>query len=343
MATESEANAVPRYSEAAGVEHHPQVTDFVPRRYRTFAVLIAFAVSTTAGLAALDYFTKSQFAVGSFTNRSTFQVNSPGSIAAWVASVVLIITGATCALVYSIRRHRIDDFRGRYRIWLAAAVAGLAASANTATGLHHVLADVMGQTTGWTALRGGAVWWLLAAGLPLAWIFVRVLLDVKECRLAATLFVLAMLCYAAAALIHLELVAVDAALAPVIVGASTMLGHWLGFTSALSYARFVILDAQGLVVNRPRIKGRRKTKTPAGDQNGSKRKQTESTTTSSTSQPKPSAIQPVKSPAAKSQWVDGSRPERDEYDDDDSPGDIRKLTKAERKQLRKLKMQNRAA
>ena len=29
------AEGAPRYSEAAGVEHHPQVTDFLPRRYRT--------------------------------------------------------------------------------------------------------------------------------------------------------------------------------------------------------------------------------------------------------------------------------------------------------------------
>ena len=31
----------PRYSDAAGVENHPQITDFVPRRYRTIALLRA--------------------------------------------------------------------------------------------------------------------------------------------------------------------------------------------------------------------------------------------------------------------------------------------------------------
>src|SRR5262252_8477665 len=34
----------PRYSEAAGVENHPQVTDFVPRRYSTIAMLGLFGV-----------------------------------------------------------------------------------------------------------------------------------------------------------------------------------------------------------------------------------------------------------------------------------------------------------
>jgi hypothetical protein len=345
MTSEDATGAVPRYSEAAGVEHHPQITDFVPRRYRSVAVLIALAISTTAGLAGMDYFATLQSGMSNIANVSAFQLGTHGSIAAWISSVVLVIASATCVLVYSIRRHRIDDFRGRYRIWLAAAVACFMASLNSATGLHNVLADVMNYVTGWTALRDGAIWWLVAAGLPLAWIFARVFLDVKDCRLAAALLVLATSCYAAAVVIHLELLFVDAALPLMIVGASTMLGHWFAFASTLSYARFVILDAQGLVVNRPRITGRRKTKTSSPAPSPAQRKQTATATTSSNaaSSSKPSALQPPKSPAARSQWVDGSRPEREDYDDDDSSGDGRKLTKAERKQLRKLKMQNRAA
>jgi hypothetical protein len=59
-----------------------------------------------------------------------------------------------------------------------------------------------------------------------------------------------------------------------------------------------------------------------------------------------SSIQVAKTPADSSRWVDGSRPERDRYDrdedDDDSPGG-QKLSKADRKKLRKLKTDGRAA
>ena len=48
--------AVPRYSEAAGVENHAQITDFVPRRYRSIALLMAAGGFTTAVLASLHYF-----------------------------------------------------------------------------------------------------------------------------------------------------------------------------------------------------------------------------------------------------------------------------------------------
>ena len=55
-AADASADDAPRYSDAAGVENHPQVTDFIPRRYRTIAVLVLIGVGTTTVLAALDYF-----------------------------------------------------------------------------------------------------------------------------------------------------------------------------------------------------------------------------------------------------------------------------------------------
>ena len=48
-------------------------------------------------------------------------------------------------------------------------------------------------------------------------------------------------------------------------------------------------------------------------------------------------------PASATRWVDGSEPVDDDFGDDDSASTGRKLSKAERKRLRKLKAQNRAA
>ncbi len=48
------SDGTPRYSEAAGVEHHPQVTDFVPRKFRTIGMLAAAALMFPIGIAAAD-------------------------------------------------------------------------------------------------------------------------------------------------------------------------------------------------------------------------------------------------------------------------------------------------
>jgi hypothetical protein len=272
-----------------------------------------------------------------------FDLASTGSVAAWVAAVVLLLASALCLLVYSIRRHRIDDYRGRYRIWLAASAACLILSATSVAGLHHVLAYTLSHVTGWTALRAGAVWWLAVAGLPLAWVALRTLRDVMECRLAASLWIAAIGCYVAAGASYLGFVpAVAPRIDTMLNAVLALVGHWLLLVAVVSYARFVVLDAQGLVSIRTRSKQTARAKART------KPKREVATIPISTSLSHKSASQaaPVESPATTKGWIDGSRPEREHYDDDsdDDSGDgPRKLSKADRKRLRKLKAQNRAA
>jgi hypothetical protein len=337
----------PRYSDAAGVEHHPQVTDFVPRRYRTIAVLLLVCVLMTALLAVLQY-SRGAISARIGIGATPFELSGSGSLGAWIKAVVLLASSAVCLLVYSIRRHRIDDFRGRYRIWLAAAVACLVTSADSVAGLHQVLADVLGNVTGWTALRDGAVWWLMLAGLPITWVVARSLMDVRESRLAAALLTLAVLCYAASTVSFLKVLStLQPPIESIVTAAAQMMGHWLVFAAALAYARFVILDAQGLIVVRPRIVQRRRRPATKARENADE-SQLRSSVAGASSEGKSRSRQAVphttKLRPVSTQWVDGSQPEPDTYDEgDDAAGDDRKLSKSERKRLRKLKAQTRAA
>jgi hypothetical protein len=252
-------------------------------------------------------------------------------------------------MVYSIRRHRIDDIRGRYRVWLAAALGCVVLSANSVTGLHQIVADVMGATIGWTAMREGAVWWI-AACMPLAWIFARVLLDVRECRVGAALFVGAVVCYAVAAARFFGFGPVaEARLEPILIAAPVSIGHLFVLAGIVSYARFVVLDAQGLVTVRRRATTKKSAPAAAPKKSAAQATQTKAASTLSLAavETAKQASFTLKRPADSSQWVDGSRPERKRFDDDDededsSDGD-RKLSKSDRKRLRKLKAQNRAA
>ena len=342
--------AVPRYSDAAGVENHAQITDFVPRRYRSIALLTLGGCLTTALVALLHYFAAPIATATGADEIAAFDLMAPGSVSAWVASVVLLFNSAGCLVVYSIRRHRIDDFRGRYRIWLAATAACVLLSANSVAGFHNVLAGAMSHLMGWTALRGGAIWWLLPLGLPLAWIAARAIFDVKESRLAGCLLAVSMCCYMVAGATSLGAISLtDSRLELVIAGSTLLAGHWFALAAIGSYARFVVLDAQGLIATQPRIKSKRKSQKPAGHSSGHVTEKTvaggpATLSTADYARRNQQLAQSARSSAAASQWVDGSRPERDRYEDgDDDCGDDRKLSKSERKRLRKLKMQNRAA
>jgi hypothetical protein len=209
----------------------------------------------------------------------------------------------------------------------------------------------LSHIVGWTALRDGAVWWLAIAGAPLAWIGVRMLLDVKECRLAGVFVLGAIACYATSAISHFGVIPhSDSENASIITGATMLFGHWLLFSSVITYARFVILDAQGLVTNRQSAARRPKSKQK-------ETKASKQSTEATSSEGKPTVLSVVSYAREKAaqadaedddRWVDGRRPERKSYssfgddeEEEDSSGS--KLSKADRKRLRKLKAQNRAA
>jgi hypothetical protein len=332
----------PRYSERAGVEHHPQVTDFFPRRYRTIGALAAVGIMATAGVEALHWFVAPLATKYGFESAAAFDLTSTGGVATWLSAVVLALAAASCLLIYTLRRHRIDDFQGRYRVWLAAAVACLLMSLESVAPVHRLLAGVAAYHTGWTALRGHAAWWLVLGGLPLGWIAVRAWLDARESRLAAAALGTATGAYVVALASYLG---VGLPLAPPIEAMATpgaaLLGHWLLLVGIVSYGRFVVLDAQGLVPARQRKR--------AVSKQGKVVKDREvKDVTSRSSAPAPSA--PLRSfreslstaaPAAAkaTEWVDGSEPVSESYDDDPSGdgNDHRRLSKAERKRLRKQK------
>ncbi len=342
------AEGAPRYSDAAGVEHHPQVTDFLPRRYRMIGVLALVGVMTTALVEALYWFAAPLAGTYGFESAAAFDLTGAGSVAAWLSAVVLMLASVTCVLIYSLRRHRIDDFKGRYRVWLTAAVACALLSIECVAPVHRLIVAVAAYHTGWTALRGHAAWWLALGGLPLGWIALRAWLDARESRLAAVALGAAMAAYGVAIAGFLGIGPAVAAQSEVmIVAGAALLGHWMLLVGIVSYGRFVVLDAQGLVPAREReraVSQRAKIVKDREVKHVASR-----TTAASTISPLRSFRESLQGSAAveskATNWVDGSEPVAESYDDGDGDGDGgdgsgyggRKLSKADRKRLRNQK------
>jgi hypothetical protein len=354
------ADSAPRYSDAAGVEHHPQVTDFLPRRYRTIASAALAGVAVTALVVGLDWCGTSWATRLGAYDAVPLASGVADGLAAWLSASLLLLTFATCLLIYSLRRHRIDDFRGRYRVWLAAAIACVVLSADSVAPIHELLAVVATQLTQHGALRDHAAWWLALVGLPLAWISLRILMDARESGLAAVALVASFTCYALSLVSYLASWPISNPAGEVLVTAGAkLLGNWMLLIGAASYGRFVVLDVQGLIAKEGRRPRRQKVKAPEKDSMGTKsalagrasdvQKTGEAAAATSANsmrafrQKLNSSRRSDAESASETRWVDGSEPERDDYDDDDGNRGDSKLSKSDRKRLRKLKAQHRAA
>ncbi len=350
----------PTYSEAASSSNHVRVSDFVPRRASTLWFAWVLGLLAVSGLVALDYY---QDVLGSWlgetpTGSTTlFSISGAGSIGSWFASAVLLLTAAHAVFIYSTRRHRLDDYRGRYRVWLWATVACLFLSINSVTGLHTVLAVTAARFVGWTALRGHAIWWLAAGLVMFGWTAIRALHDVWESRLArlVSLATLVIFCLAAAQYFYglPGLTDIDPGLTRLISPAAVLLAWFSLLTAVSAYARFVTLDADGLLSvseekkssdNEPDVRSAANRKKEASQLASSvpAKKATPAATSKGAkggyddgrpAQKRSSTAKPI-------EWNDGSLPDS-EYSD--SEPRRRKLSKSERKRLRKQKAQQRRA
>jgi hypothetical protein len=300
----------PRYGAGANIENHPQVTDYIPRRFRITALILGggAALGTLAEVAA-----RSADSLGTQLGIAPVELTLALSdrLVSWTMAVTLIVVAGYARIVFLLKRHRLDDLRGRYRVWLQASLLAVVMSATYVTSAHTLVAKAIGHITGMRPFGSDTIWWLLPTALVGGWITVRLIRDAAECRLALTSFVLAAICFTTAA-------ACAAGWSPLSsqLGTESLIrnlplsGCLLALAGTLLTARYVVLDVQGLIEHpaletRPEVTRVVASETHEADD-------------------------------AETTWTDGSEPD-DDCDDD------RPLTKAERKRLRKQHGRYRAA
>ena len=92
-----------------------------------------------------------------------FDLPAAGSLGTWFSSLLLLAATMVALVVYGIRRHKTDDYHGRYRIWLWAALGMLLTATDVAANLHEGFRDLMTAATGTRLLGDGSVWWAIPA------------------------------------------------------------------------------------------------------------------------------------------------------------------------------------
>jgi hypothetical protein len=263
---------------------------------------------------------------------------------------MLLTTAAALSLViYSIRRHKLDDFHGRYRLWLWAAGCWMLMSMDESGSLHEGFKELMTQLTGQRIMGDGSIWWVGAYLLILGTVSVRVLLDIRRSKAATAAFVGVGLCFVTAIAAQMQLLMPETGARGVMLEEGCeMVGYVLLVISLSLFARHVILDANGGLPkerSEPREPKTKAAGTVAATTTTAKRDDLATTAKNRTLATPPAA------PQAKS-LVDDYEELYDEDDDrarndrrnrqvrvdgEESIGERRKLSKADRKAMRREK------
>ena len=156
-------------------------------------------------------------------------------------------------LTYRIRRHRLDDYRGRYRIWLWACLGWTLLSVDAGSQLHDGLAQLMVVLTGTRLASDGAVWWVVIYFFIFVPLGLRLAVDMRECRKSVLLLLAAggLTGYTLAVQfgwITLQVTTVERTMLEA--GAKMAAGLLLGL-ALMFHARHLVFDAEGRLPLRP--------------------------------------------------------------------------------------------
>jgi hypothetical protein len=246
------------YGAAARMDRQPRVVDLMPQTYGMLALTFFVGLLVVGGLEAGYYFLP-QLTQYSVSGRiAALDLTAEGSLASWFSTTMLTLAAAAAWVVYSVRKHRADDYHGRYRVWLGAGLAWLLLGIDESASLHETFRDVMVGTTKQVGFGDGSIWWIGAYGLVLTIVGVRLFLDMRECRTSTTALGFTAICYLGATFVVLngERNWLPQALLPANYTVMLKEGLELGgnlflLASMLVHARYVILESQGEITPRP--------------------------------------------------------------------------------------------
>ncbi len=335
------------YSDAASPGNQPPCAAILASRPFTQVVISLSCLVAIVGLLA-SYGHWQLWPAGTWQNAlSCLDVRHPGSLASWTCSLMLSVAAFQGLQIYRLRRHKTDDYRGRYRVWTWFPLVLFAMATAVATGVHRDL----------TALTVFAIWRGAAPGfaplLPiiavLLWSLaaVRLAFEMRPNRLSLGFLAAATVGYLAGTIVaQIEVQPISGLLVDLISSTLLMVGHWGVFVAVMAFGHYVYLDSQGLLPARTAKPRRARSRTR------------ESAAGKTRTRHKP-AIETVAEPPPEQPETDGAEPPRnisppvlrlgaradeavdEDSDDDDpaAPSSGERISKTERRRLKKLRRQ----
>lgn len=359
------------YGDDVLIDRQPRVTDLVPQRYSMLALALIAGLAVVAGLEAVYLWLPELSAMTSDGHLAAIDLEAEGALASWFSSTMLALAAVVAAVIFSVRRHRQDDYHGRYRVWLWAAALWMTMSIDESASLHEAFKELASHFSGQRGYGDGSIWWIAGYGLIFAAVGTRLLLEMRCCRLSSTSLVAAVGCYVAAVVVKIGVVPMlHGAYAVMTEEGCEMVGNVLLLFSMAVHARYTILDAQGMVKTRAKkskaVKAEKSATAETKKESSSKQAVAAGPAKRSwfrrtavdqahTSPPAPSAKTLENSKSGKAASAKPATQRADDYDDDDSATrtqrkqrsdgasddydfDVdRRLSKAERKAMRRQK------
>jgi hypothetical protein len=257
--------------------------------------------------------------------RRAIESNASLPLHTWLAVLSLFAAAAVAGSVKYMRRHRRDDYKGRFRAWGWLATIFTVAAWSGIVPIGSLVATFMSEATGVTLGPGGLGWWYAIGCLACVVVLPWAILPLRERGGTSVWMVLGLLAWGAAAAGTWAPAWMGVAERGALIAAvAWSAGAAILLIAMLTAARGVIREVRGEVAVAPKAKVRKEKKEAVVEEGDDESDE-------ATAEP--------------SSWSEtGSENEADDDGQTDftdgSFGSDRRLSKAERKRLKKLARMN---
>ena len=254
-AGESERARKPKRLYGYGAERRsqPKTTDLIPKRWPAYSSVVILLLGTIAILNAMAFYATSLKPYIGDAGVAAVSLQGSGTLASWFTTALMAAGSAVCLQVYYLRKHRCDDYRGSYRLWFWAGTLFLLGSIAGTVSVGQIALHLFIAMAGPLPMIGVVPVLIIVACVFLAALTMLGLWETRVSRGAAALIVVSWL---AGTLSVLSTVPqVENALAQASMDPMTA-NAWLvfatcSFLAVLTYARHVYLTANGMLAVRP--------------------------------------------------------------------------------------------
>jgi hypothetical protein len=247
------------YGEAEFLDQQPRLTDFIPRRLLTLGLLFVLGAGLIAGVEAVYRELPGLITSLGIQRIAAFDLSAPPNIGCWLTTVLLQGAALLCWMIYRIRRHRLDDYRGRYRVWLWGACCWALMSIDAGCQLHDALGDLMVKLTGTKLTGDGSAWSVLIFFFLVVPVGLRLTVDMRDSFSSVLLMLVSGGLAAFAVAVHLHWVVLKLTSVELVMvqAGAPMAADLMLAMALLVHARHLIFDAEGRLPPR-RVKSKAK-------------------------------------------------------------------------------------
>ncbi len=237
----------PGYSQEVRYACQQRMVQLIPVRKAAMASVVAALVSLWLTLLLAHYLVNvrgtsiSNLAIAHF-----FHIRSPHSLSHWLGVQLWMFTAIVSLLVYQLRRHKLDDYRAKYRIWLFLAGGAAFSSFDASTSALYILGSTIDP---WTQRQFSLPGWPVVLGTFASLVGVlglRLCSELKSSPGSVSLWLAGLLSWAYSAVLGTGLFKTEMtpAVLDMVVGATWLGGILAVFLGSTLYLRHIYIQAQ---------------------------------------------------------------------------------------------------